>query len=448
MWCADGRKADVFCRWEDGTIGRPIVVAWLELRSRKCLGYEVGRTESADLIRLAFKRSAERVKALPRAALMDNGRGFCSKLLTGGAPTRFRFKVSDEDIPGILTLLGVKTIFATPFSGRSKPIESWFRAFAEVDKRFPGAYVGAKPGDRPEDFDQKKAVPIAQFRKALDEAIALYHDTPHRGDAMDGRTPNEVYLAELPSTVVRQPTVEQLRLCLLAAEKIRLQKDGSIILQRNRYWDKALCALPVGVDYVVRHNPEDASEPVAVYRGDRFLCEARLYERTGFRDQEAAKAHNRARREFQRAKKLEAAAILGMREAKRWLPRPPNDQGKEAEPETTLDQKTPPTPNVIELVRPKLDHRPEPLPPSPADTEEEEYQQAIAAWRDSDANHRPSSGTETPTAERGSARRWVSEDEEEEYQRVVAAMCAPGTPNMRATTRKIPSNGHTRAGVG
>lgn len=356
VWCADGRKADVFVRWEDGTISRPIVVAWLELRSRMCLGHEVGRTESADLIRLAFKRGAETSKALPREALMDNGRGFASKLLTGGAPNRFRFKVREEDVPGVLTLLGIEVIWTLPFSGRSKPIESWFRVLAELDKRFPGAYCGNRPDAKPEDCDPKKAIPIARFRAALEQAIAAYHDTPHRGDSMDYRTPRDVYDELLPQTVVRRPTADQLRLCLMAAEAVKLNKaDGTITILGNRYWSEKLASLPGNVEYVVRFNPEDAADQVSVYRGSQFICEAKLIGRTGFRDQEAAKAHQRGKRTFLRVRKLEAAAIRGMSTAKAWLA--PDGSDMDAALQAEVAKNILPFPKIVEPVRPETDYR-------------------------------------------------------------------------------------------
>lgn len=344
MWCADGRKADVFCRWPDGTVGRPIIVAWEELRSRTILGYAVGKTESADLIRRAFGNAAENCKAIPQAALMDNGRGFASKLMTGGAPNRFRFKIKDEDIPGILTMLGVEITWATPGHGQAKPIEPWWRTLCDADKQkpFERAYCGNKPDAKPEEFDPKAIVPIETYLQVVQELINDYHFRPHDGDSMNGRSPREVYEALLPNTVVRQPTPEQLRLCMLAAESIRLTKEHCIMLLGNRYWTERLADLPLDRDYVVRYNPENTSEPVALYRADRFICDAPIIERTGFRDQTAAKEHKRAKRSFVRARKEQDQAKRAMHQAQEWIP-------ASTSPEPEL-----PTPKVAGLVRPKL----------------------------------------------------------------------------------------------
>ena len=52
---ADGHKFDVFAKWPDGTIARPIMVGVQDLYSGKLLGYRIAETESADLARFAFR---------------------------------------------------------------------------------------------------------------------------------------------------------------------------------------------------------------------------------------------------------------------------------------------------------------------------------------------------------------------------------------------------------
>jgi transposase InsO family protein len=354
LWCADGRAADVFARWEDGAVSRPVVVAWIDVRTRVCVGFKVGRVESADLIRLAFKAALEQTRALPQAVLMDNGRGFASKLLTGGVPNRFRFQVRDEDIPGIFPLMGIDVTWALPYSGRSKPIESFWRTVAEMEKRFPGAYCGNKPDARPEDCDSSKAVPIAQYRALLEETLREYHDKPHRGDSMDGRSPRAVYEELLAHTTVRQPTQQQLQLCLLAAEAVKLDRaSGCVRIMGNRYWTEKLAAVDRDAVYVARFDPEDATQPVSIYRGSEFICEAPLQQRTGFRDQQAAKDHLRAGRQFAKARRQQADASKGMHSAANWIAAPDVPDPLQA----AVSKALLPTPKVVTPLRLERDYR-------------------------------------------------------------------------------------------
>lgn len=367
MWCADGRKADVFARWEDGTIGRPIVLGWIDLRSRVCVGYAIDKVEGADVIRRALRLAMERTRAVPEAALMDNGRGFASKQITGGVPNRFRFKVEEDETPGILPLLGVKVAWAQPGRGRSKPIESFWRQLAEMDRRFPGAYCGNTPDARPEDCDPSKAVPIAEYRLLLDETLRLYHATPHRGDAMHGRSPHQVYEELLQQAIIRQPTKEQLRICLQAAETVKLNPaDLSFRVLDNRYWTKELASTPPGTKLMVRYDPEDAKVPVCVYRGEEFLCEAPLIERTGFRDRQAAKEHARANRRFRKSLVEQAGAMKDMSVASRWMA--PPAEAQQSEPDTSASEL--PVPKVVRPLRPVADYRPTPRAKSEITPEE------------------------------------------------------------------------------
>ncbi|MGC9445478.1 transposase domain-containing protein [Cereibacter johrii] len=45
------------------------------------------------------------------------------KVVTGGAATRYHFKVKEDDVPGLFTALGCEIHWATPYSGQSKPTE-------------------------------------------------------------------------------------------------------------------------------------------------------------------------------------------------------------------------------------------------------------------------------------------------------------------------------------
>lgn len=375
-WCADGRKADVWVRWEDGSISRPIIVGWIDMRSRLFLGYVLWRVESADAIRIAWKRSLELANVIPKRALLDNGRGFASKLMSGGSPNRYRFKVKEEELPGILTLQGVEINWAPPRLGRVKPIESFWRTLGHLDKQFPGAYVGASPEERPADCDPSKAVPIAQYRAALEEALRDYNEKPHRGDAMDGRSPREVYEELLPITVVRQPTREQIRLCNLCAQKLRLdRRDSCVTLFGNRYKDPAskLDELPEGALVDVRFDPEDLTQPVSVYRHGELICDALLVHRGGFRDQQSAKDHKRAQQKLKKARADEIAALAQMRKTRGgWMtvPEPKNapDAGAVALP----------LPKIAEPLRPLVDYRIKPNEPKRVSAEEVRRAAALA----------------------------------------------------------------------
>ena len=82
---ADGHLFDVAVRYPDGTVGRPTIVGWQDIASGKLLSYRIGKSETADLVRLSFCDMVERY-GIPGNAYLDNGRAFASKKNTGWNP--------------------------------------------------------------------------------------------------------------------------------------------------------------------------------------------------------------------------------------------------------------------------------------------------------------------------------------------------------------------------
>lgn len=350
LWVSDGRKADVFCIWPDGYVGRPITMAWQELRTRKVLGWAVGKVENAELARLSFRDAAERSAAIPSEVYLDNGRAYASKQMTGGQATRNRFTINADDPHGLLTLFAIKAIWATPYNGRAKPIESYWNTIAQAERcaAFAGSYCGNKPDAKPEEFRTNKQVPIAHYLGFLQEAIEEKNARPHRGDSMDGRSPDSLYAELIATTLVRQPSADQLRLCLMAAEQVTLDKAHGFTVLGNRYWSEQLAKLEHRGPFTVRYDPENLSAAVAVYDGSTFLCEAPLWSKTGFRDMAAAKDHQRERSRFKRAQKDQALSAAAMNRAERSWEIDPPEIGAAAK------TKAMPTAKVAQLVRPVL----------------------------------------------------------------------------------------------
>jgi transposase InsO family protein len=311
---ADGHKWDVFVKWPNGEIGRPLMVAFQDLYSGKILSWRVDRSENRESVRLAFGDMLERF-GIPSACYLDNGRSFASKWLTGGIANRFRFKVKDEDPAGIMTQLGVKVHWTTPYSGQSKPIERAFGELTEIAKHpaFAGAYVGNSPMAKPSNYGDA-AVPLDVFIKTIGAEIAAHNARAgRRSTVAAGRSFDEVFATSYAAAPIRKVTEEQRRLWLMAAEAVRVGKrDGAIELLGNRYWDEKLLELS-GQKVVVRFDPEAMHEPLHVYTlAGLFVVSAQCQHAAGFNSTEAAREHGRRRREWMRGVKMQAAAEKAM----------------------------------------------------------------------------------------------------------------------------------------
>lgn len=321
---ADGHKWDVFARWPDGYIGRPLMVAFQDLYSGKILSWRIDRSEHAALVRLALGDVVS-TYGVPDHCWLDNGRGFAAKWLTGGTPTRYRFKVREEDAAGLLTTLGVQVHWTTPYSGQSKPIERAFRDFCSdiaKDPRFAGAYTGNTPLAKPENYG-KTAVPIDAFIAVVSEGITAHNARQGRRTSVaNGRSFDDTFVASYQTSPIRRTTPAQERLWLLAAENITARRDGSIELLGNRFWTEQL------VDHalqklIVRFDPQNLHDQIHAYRLDgSYLCSAPVIEAVGFADVDAARKHAHARAKWMRSQKdmLEAERVIGIDQVAAMLP--------------------------------------------------------------------------------------------------------------------------------
>lgn len=309
---ADGHKWDVFARWPDGTIGRPVMVAIQDLYSNKILGWRVDKTENADSVRLAFL-DVFRTYGVPEFAWLDNGRNFASKWITGGQPNRYRFKVKPEEPSGVLTNLGVEVCWTKPYSGQSKPIERAFRDFCDAIAKHPafaGAYTGNKPEAKPENYGSR-AVPIEDFIRIAGEGIREHNARPGRRTRIcAGRMSfDQAFEESYARSLIRKAGEEQLQRLMLAAEAVRAdRRSGEINLLGNRYWADCMHEL-AGHPVTVRFDPDNLHAGVHVYRLDGSHAGfAACLEDTGFADTSAAREHARNRTQFMKATKAAAEA--------------------------------------------------------------------------------------------------------------------------------------------
>ncbi len=309
---ADGHKWDVMCHLEDGTVFRPTTLAFQDLYSGKFVGWRHGTSENKDMVRLAFGDMCMSW-GIPDICYLDNGRAFASKWLTGGIKNRYRFKVKAEEPLGILTQLGVEVRWTTPYHGQSKPIERGFGDFARNiadGPWFEGAYTGNSPVTKPANYGAR-TIPFEEFKRIVDAEIMAHNAQAGRtSDVCGGKLSfNQAFDASYAKALIRKPSPEQLRLCLLAAESVMARsRDGAIHLLNNRYWHEALVN-ERGNKLTVRFDPDNLHTPLPVYRRDgALICVARLQEAAGFADTNAAREHAKARNAYIRAQREQLAA--------------------------------------------------------------------------------------------------------------------------------------------
>lgn len=364
---ADFHKWDVFVRWSDGEIIRPQMVAFGDIFSGRVLSWRVDRTPNKATVGLALGDMIERF-GIPQHMLLDNGREFANKWLTGQAETRNRFKIKDDDIQGVLVTLGVTIHWATPYSGQSKHIERTFRDMADAiakDPRFDGAYTGNRPDAKPEDYGAR-AIDLETFLSVVAEGIEEHNTrTGRRSDTARGRSLVETFDAAYATTPIRKATAEQQRLWLMGAEGLRPNRTtGQISFMGNKYWSPWLHDV-AGKKIIARFDPADLWAGLHVYGLDgRYLGRVDCQDKSGHFDVAEGSAHNKARRQWMKAEKVSAEA---------------HRKYRAAELGQLLDAAAPPpvAPVAAKVIQPLFGQRPAPKPA--ADPAAEAAQEALIA---------------------------------------------------------------------
>jgi putative transposase len=344
LWESDGRRADVWCRWPDGSVARPFIIIWREVRTRLVLAVRGCLHPTADVVVQAFGNAMERAQAIPENAKLDNGHEYASKLVTGGQKSRYRYKVKVGEPVGIMTLVGTEAKWSKPAYGQDKPIESFWNIVAnycDQAAEFQGAYCGKDSKSKPEDFDPKRAIPLEAYQAKLANVLQFFNGRPHSGEGMDKRSPLDVYGELLDAAKVKRPNPAHVRLYKMGVAMIKMDKrEFSLKLTIDgygpiRYEHPALAELPQSArdrKLQVYYEPDDPTASVAVYDGGEFICDATPMDRLPFIEGSGELTSARAEKKAAWVKPKKAAIKQAKEAGQIALPNPGQSLGLAAPP--------------------------------------------------------------------------------------------------------------------
>lgn len=283
-WCADHHRFDVLIVLADGRHVRPWVTAWSDLRSRKLLGWSVfAHDPNQDTVLRTF-RDAVKAHGVPGSVLIDNGRDFQSRALTGETKRQRRarraagaYAIDIEQLGGVFGSLGVARTNCQPYHGQSKPIERWFGTMEDAFGRCWPTYCGCSPADKPEVLSRRlaggQAPTLEELAEGFDRYVAAYNAAPHTGQGMDGKSPDQVYAACLRV----KKTADPLELDLHTQKRIgpvKVRQNG-VTYQGLRYgqYDPELIRR-LGQSVYLRVDAANLSRVTAWTEDDKFVCVA------------------------------------------------------------------------------------------------------------------------------------------------------------------------------
>ncbi|WP_242986494.1 transposase family protein [Vallitalea guaymasensis] len=208
----DAHVLDFFVEYEGRAI-RPILVAWLDVRSRCIVGWDIATSATANVIKsslrhVALPKKNEPFEGVPQILFIDNGMEYTAHKLIG-RNRKIRTKVDDEIdevIDGFYYELGVqREKRALPYAAWHKAyIERFFSTVCEQFSKCINSYVGTLTTSKTDDKidkDIKGMLERGELPHFIEAVIGFrnylkeYHTNKHSGLRTEklGKTPLQVY---------------------------------------------------------------------------------------------------------------------------------------------------------------------------------------------------------------------------------------------------------------
>ncbi|ABF42390.1 Integrase, catalytic region [Candidatus Koribacter versatilis Ellin345] len=361
IWVSDHMIHDLFAQndvFDDIPRGQRIrmrLTALLDFRARYVVGYSFAEEGSSISITTCLRQAIASYGACEEF-YCDNGKDYKSVAKaalpaylrdSGKAPQDWWQQELDTQA-GVLARCGISIRHCIVRHPQSKHVERFFRTVhKQFDALFP-TYSGSNPDRRPE-FTSKaiaehsrleresarliqmgkginglhqSLLPPATlvmklFRAWLDE----YHNTPHGGQGMDGRTPAQVFEQERNPLQRPAPADNVLALMLCSREQ-RMVRECSVTVGKRRFIGADFTAVKrlhdvSNCEVMVAYDPLDLDRVAVLDLDGNLICWAKPEE---FLPQNTTQAANAIAESMQQRRRLERNtrdAYVAMRDAAR-----------------------------------------------------------------------------------------------------------------------------------
>ena len=270
IWVSDGHDTNTFVIGEDGKSVRPVIVAWMDEKSRMIMGWSIDITENTDLIIDSLCNAVEK-HGIPQTVYIDNGKAYINKRTTSEDQEKYimekRFTTYE--------MLGCSVHRARPYNAREKSIErKWARLDSDLSKWLKG-YAGkdilSKPKKTELEIKHNRLITLEEYKYFLEQWFIKDSTDAHTGEGMDGLSPYEVWIASLSSDIV-YPDPEMLaQIRLVYMNDLRSITSGGKIRARNRVYIAPKLIAHIGEKVSVGLDPSNLDRAYIFLKGT-LLC--------------------------------------------------------------------------------------------------------------------------------------------------------------------------------
>lgn len=270
---------------------RPWMTAWLDMRSRKFVGWTVNLSPcTAEIIRAFANAALDPAIGLPRHIYIDNGRDYCSAKFAGRGNRGKKLTKEDQQVlyeegercQTLMERLQIKAHWAIVENARAKVIE---RAFKEVvekfSKNFP-TYCGRCPEERPDDLEdklknpRKYGVSLDEFRNVFGDWIrGTFNKIVSNGAGREGECPDETYMRTRLPVRTAEPSVMRLYF-MQSTNPFKVGRNGIVFRHQEYYLPDMV--LYKGKKVYIRYRDEDPDKVWLYTTKDEYIGEAKRVE--------------------------------------------------------------------------------------------------------------------------------------------------------------------------
>ncbi len=268
-WVSDHVQSDLAVETPDGKIHFLWITVWIDVKSQKWLGWDIHvEPPTSDHIFASFFAAAA-VHGIPSDVIIDNGKDYRCKSLTGGRQI-YKLNVDETECISLFGAngLNITVHFAWPYSPQSKICEQTFRKVNYSFSRHHPGYRGINSSQKPESLKEELSTgdifKLEEFETAFNGFInTIYNLEPcDESKVLRGRCPNQLWDLEYPAAT------KELRVRIVTKDALMLfcsplSKDKQI---RNEIYEDSVYDLKYyapwmlyenGTSVRIRRHPKD-----------------------------------------------------------------------------------------------------------------------------------------------------------------------------------------------
>lgn len=276
-------------RQPNGTVTaiKPKLVAWVDMRSRAVMGDMICKDASSDILKQSLlKMLYTDIGGVPEYLLIDNGRDYTAKTMTGRDRNDRSGMEFDDTAKGFYKSIGIRDDHrALPYEPWSKgQIERFFRTvcnqFTRWMKSYTGTLTGSKTADKV-DKDIKDMLKRGElftmeefYTKWNTWLNEVYMHKLHAGLKKMGeafQTPYDLFLKG-ERYFKAAPPKSYATMLMMKSESVLVRNIG-IIRKGFEYRSDDLCDY-IGQKVDIKYDPDDMAVLYVFNRNGKRICEA------------------------------------------------------------------------------------------------------------------------------------------------------------------------------